>query len=290
MPGLIDMHVHIRTAELEEYLPAGVTSVRNMWGYNELPAIIADVEAGRRKGPRIFSLTAGFDGSPAQWPQTQLSDDPTLIAPLIDHQYELGFREIKIYQRLTRAAYDTIVAIAHRKGMTFAGHMPHQVGLAHVLESGQRSIEHLGGYASGGAQLDAQVAATVSAGTYNCPTLAIQEILNPGFSADTRRLIVRALSRGGARLLVGTDAGIDQTRAGSSINDELDLFVRSGLTPYQALLGATRTAAEYLGEAARIGAISEGMNADLILLRSNPLQNIRATRSPVAVIYRGRVL
>lgn len=290
MPGLIDMHVHIRSAELEDYLPAGVTSVRNMWGYNELPAIIADVEAGRREGPRIFSLTAGFDGSPAQWPQTQLSDDPTVIAPLIDHQYDLGFREIKVYQRLTRAAYDTIVAIAHRKGMTFAGHMPHQVGLAHVLESGQRSIEHLGGYAASGAQLDAQVSATVAAGTYNCPTLAIQEILNPGFSADTRRFIVRALSRGGARLLVGTDAGIDQTRAGTSINDELDLFVRAGLSPFQSLLGATRTAAEYLNQASHIGTIAEGMDADLILLRSNPLESVRATRNPIAVIYRGRVL
>jgi hypothetical protein len=44
--------------------------------------------------------------------------------------------------------------------MTFAGHTPHQVGLDHVLASGQRSIEHLGGYVADNG-LAAQVAATV---------------------------------------------------------------------------------------------------------------------------------
>jgi len=145
LPGLIDMHVHIRSSELDKYLPAGITSVRNMWGYDELVPIMRDIDSKTRKGPRIFSLTAGFDASPPQWPQTQISDDPAAIPALIDRQYNLGFREIKVYQKLSRAAYDTIVAVAQRKGMTFAGHMPPLVGLDHVLESGQRSIEHLGG-------------------------------------------------------------------------------------------------------------------------------------------------
>lgn len=288
LPGLIDMHVHIRSSELDKYLPAGVTSVRNMWGYNELPAIIRDIEAGTRKGPRIFSLTAGFDGSPPQWPQTQISDDPAVIGALIDRQYDLGFREIKVYQRLSRAAYDTIVAIAKRKGMTFAGHMPPFVGLEHVLASGQRSIEHLGGYSIGG-QLDAQIAATVQRGTYNCPTIAVQSLLSPSREAGLRT-ITGALHARGARLLVGTDAGIDVTQAGSSIHDELELFVTSGIPPFDALLGATRTAAEYLGQSDAIGTIGVGKEADLILVRDNPLQDIRSTRDIEAVIVDGKLL
>lgn len=290
LPGLIDMHVHIRLGDIDKYLPAGVTTVRNMWGYEGLPAIINDVDAKRRQGPRIFSLTAGFDGSPAQWPETQLSDDPSLISAMVDHQYNLGFREIKVYQRLSRAAYDTIVAVARRKGMTFAGHMPPLVGLDHVLESGQRSIEHLGGYATPGSQLDAQVAATVRAGAYNCPTLAIQTILSSSSRAADLRALTAALHKGGARLLVGTDAGIDKTQPGSSIHDELEQFVESGIPPFDALLGATRTAAEYLGQTDNIGTIGVGKEADLILLRSNPLQDIGATRKIDAVIVDGRLL
>ena len=288
LPGLIDMHVHIRSSELDKYLPAGVTSVRNMWGYNELPAIMQDIASGARKGPRIFSLTAGFDGSPAQWPQTQISDDPEVISALVDRQFDLGFREIKVYQRLSRAAYDTIVAIAKRKGMTFAGHLPPLVGLEHVLASGQRSIEHLGGYNTGG-QLDAQIAATIQAGTYNCPTIAVQSMLTPS-RGDGLRMITGALHARGAKLLVGTDAGIDVTQAGSAIHDELELFVRSGVPPFSALLGATRTAAEYLGQSGAIGTIGVGKEADLILVRSNPLQDIQATRDIDAVIVDGRLL
>jgi imidazolonepropionase-like amidohydrolase len=287
LPGLIDMHVHIRSAELSDYLPAGVTAVRNMWGYDELPATIQAMEAGTKSGPRIFSLTAGFDGSPAVWPQTQISDNPAAIRALVDRQYALGFREIKVYQKLTRVAYDTIVAIAKEKGMTFAGHMPPLVGLEHVLASGQRSIEHLGGYSSG-SQLDAQIAATVAAGTYNCPTLGIYKILNGASSIVPRKSIVLAMSKNGARLLVGTDSGIDKTEPGSSIHDELALFVEAGLTPYQALLGATRTAAEYLGQSSSIGGVAVGMSGDLLMVRSNPLTNIGATQEIEAVISRGK--
>lgn len=288
LPGLIDMHVHIRSGELAQYVDNGVTSVRNMWGYEELPAIMRDVDAKTRKGPKIFSLTAGFDGSPPNWPQTQISDDPSLIGAMIDHQFDLGFREIKVYQKLSLAAYDTIVAIAHRKGMTFAGHMPSQVGLTHVLESGQRSIEHLGGYTTG-SQLNAQVAATAQAGTYNCPTLAILTMLNGPSVGANLRSIVSALHRGGAKLLVGTDAGIDRTLPGASIHDELGFFVEAGLTPYEALVGATKTAAEYLGQSTSIGTIAVGKEADLILVRSNPLSDIGATRKIDAVIMDGRL-
>jgi len=288
LPGLIDMHVHIRSSELDKYLPAGITSVRNMWGYDELVPIMRDIDSKTRKGPRIFSLTAGFDASPPQWPQTQISDDPAAIPALIDRQYNLGFREIKVYQKLSRAAYDTIVAVAQRKGMTFAGHMPPLVGLDHVLESGQRSIEHLGGYTTG-SQLDAQITKTIQHGTYNCPTIAVQSLLSPS-RAEGLRSITGALQARGARLLVGTDAGIDVTEAGSSIHDELELFVRSGMSPFDALLGATRTAAEYLGQTSSIGTIAVGKEADLILLRGNPLQDIKRTRDIDAVIVDGKLL
>ena len=288
LPGLIDMHVHIRSAEVARYVDAGVTSVRNMWGYNELPALIRDIDGGTRKGPRIFSLTAGFDASPPQWPQTQIADDPAVLAPLVDRQYDLGFREIKVYQRVSRAAYDTLVAIAKRKGMTFAGHMPPLVGLNHVLASGQRSIEHLGGY-NVGSQLEAQATATVQAGTYICPTLAIQSQLSSSSRAADLRTITGVLHARGVKLLAGSDAGIDVTQPGTSLHEELEMLVRSGLTPFDALLGATRTAAEYLGQTSEIGTIVVGKEADLVLVRSNPLQNIGATRDIDAVIMNGRL-
>lgn len=287
MPGLIDMHVHIDPADLDAYVRNGVTTVRNMWGYDQLPAVIEEVDRGSRTGPRIFSLTAGFDGAPGVWPQTQLSDDVRTIPANLDRQVAHGFREIKMYQRLTREAYDTLVALARRRGLTFAGHLPVSVPLRHAIDAGQRSIEHLGGFRqSRDVAADAQYAAT--RGLYVCPTLQVQSILNRGNGDGQRIALTGELHRHGVKLLVGTDAGIDATAPGSSIHDELVQFTRAGIPAYDALRGATTLAAEYLGQSDNIGRIAVGMEADLLLLRANPLENIRATRDIAAVILNGR--
>ncbi len=86
--------------------------------------------------------------------------------------------------------------------------------------------------------------------------------------------MIKALSDAGARLLVGSDAGFTYVIAGVTIHEELDLFVRAGLTPYQALRGATHDAAEFLGEQDEFGTVAEGLRADVILLNGNPLADI----------------
>ena len=286
MPGLIDMHVHINGPDLDAYVQNGVTTVRNMWGYEQLPAVIDAVENGARVGPRIISLTAGFDGSPGVWPQTQISDDVRTIPANLDRQVALGFREIKVYQRLSRAAYDTVVALATRRGLTFAGHLPTSIPLRYAIDAGQRSIEHLGGFRTS-AQLAADARYAAERGLYVCPTLAVQSILNNGNGDGARTAVARELHRHGVKLLVGTDAGIGATAPGASIHDELRRFVDAGLSPYDALRGATTLAAEYLGLSADIGRVAVGLEADLVLVRGNPLRDIGNTRQIEAVILDG---
>ncbi len=310
LPGLIDMHVHIRSGELEAYVDNGITSVRNMWGYSALPATMADVVAGRRVGPAIYSASPGLDGTPAVWPETQIVDDPSTAQAVVDVQVAAGWRWIKVYTSLSAASYDAITAAARNRGIRTIGHVPLRVTLEHALDSGQLSIEHLGGYdralsrtgqsnAAAWADIDASripalAARTAAAGTWNCPTLAIYAIIADSLPAGTRDrvvanrgAVVRALADAGARLLVGTDAGIDRTAAGSSIHDELADFVAAGLTPYESLRAATSAAAEFLGEQAEIGVVAPGRRADLLIVASNPLEDIGALRAPEAVVLRG---
>jgi imidazolonepropionase-like amidohydrolase len=310
LPGLIDMHVHVRRGELETYVDNGITSVRNMWGYAALPSVMADVAAGRRVGPAIYSASPGLDGTPAVWPETQIVDDPSTADATVEAQVEAGWRWIKVYTSLSEASYDAITAAARNRGIRTIGHVPLRVTLEHALDSGQLSIEHLGGYdravsrtgqanAAAWADIDAGripalAARTATAGTWNCPTLAIYALIADALPPDVRDrvvanrgAVVRGLADAGARLLVGTDAGIDRTAAGTSIHDELSDFVAAGLTPYESLRAATSGAAEFLGEQAEIGVVAPGRRADLLIVASNPLQDVGALRTPEAVVLRG---
>jgi len=98
------------------------------------------------------------------------------------------------------------------------------------------------------------------------------------------------LQRAGVRLLVGTDAPLPALVPGFALHEELRALERSGLTPYQTLVAATRNAAEYLGQAGEFGTIRVGQAADLLLLAANPLEELHALQTQVGVMVRGRWL
>ena len=78
-------------------------------------------------------------------------------------------------------------------------------------------------------------------------------------------------------------------RPGISLHDELALFVDDvGLSPLEALQAATLRPAQVFGLSDTLGKVEEGMLADLVLLRENPLRDIHATRAIEAVVLNGK--
>jgi hypothetical protein len=99
----------------------------------------------------------------------------------------------------------------------------------------------------------------------------------------------RDLKNAGVKLLAGTDMPQAFVYPGFSLHDELELLVRSGLTPLEALRTTTYNPAEYLGALDSLGTVSRGKIADLVLLDADPLVDIRNTRRISAVIANGRL-
>ena len=95
------------------------------------------------------------------------------------------------------------------------------------------------------------------------------------------------MSRAGVPLLVGTDVSNPWVYWGSSVHDELALFVRAGLTPLAALQAATISPARFLHATDSLGTIAPGKVADLVVLDANPLDDIVNTRRIHAVVVRG---
>ena len=100
------------------------------------------------------------------------------------------------------------------------------------------------------------------------------------------------LHRGGASLLAGTDAdtAFHFVFFGSSLHEELALFVKAGLTPMEALRTATVNPARFLKAEDSLGTIERGKLADLVLLDANPLDDIRNTTRIRAVVLNGRYM
>ncbi len=101
--------------------------------------------------------------------------------------------------------------------------------------------------------------------------------------------VVGLMARLRVPILAGTDTGNPFTYPGFSLHDELELLVRAGLTPAQALRSATYLPAAFLGATDSLGTVAPGKLADLVLLEGNPLQQIANTRRIAAVFANGRL-
>jgi imidazolonepropionase-like amidohydrolase len=109
------------------------------------------------------------------------------------------------------------------------------------------------------------------------------------FAAWSLRLVGDMHARG-IPIGAGTDTPINYSLPGYALHTELELLVRAGLTPLDAIRAATVRPAEFLGLEGEMGRIEPGMRADLVLLGADPLADITNTRRIDAVVSRGRLL
>jgi imidazolonepropionase-like amidohydrolase len=100
---------------------------------------------------------------------------------------------------------------------------------------------------------------------------------------------VSLLHSSGVRILAGSDAPAGGP-LGSELHAELEYLVAAGLNPAEALAAATRNAANALGQMHRIGTISPGKLADLVVLDADPLADIRNIRAIRHVMLGGALL
>lgn len=97
--------------------------------------------------------------------------------------------------------------------------------------------------------------------------------------------IVEALHRAGVPIVAGTD----QTVPGHSLHREIELYVRAGFTPMEAIQAATLVPARVMGLDKETGTIEAGKRADLIVIEGDPLADIRNTRNVELVITGGKI-
>jgi imidazolonepropionase-like amidohydrolase len=93
-----------------------------------------------------------------------------------------------------------------------------------------------------------------------------------------------------ATLIAGSDTPEWFHLYGHGLHRELRALVQAGLSPYEALVAATRHPAEYLGASSQWGTIQTGKRADFVLVSGNPLDDIANTARIRGVAVGGRWL
>jgi imidazolonepropionase-like amidohydrolase len=105
---------------------------------------------------------------------------------------------------------------------------------------------------------------------------------------ELRNRLLKALSDGGAVLLLGSDAPQLFSVPGFSIQREMETWAAAGISPFRILQAGTTAIAKYLKDETNSGTVSVGKRADLLLLDGNPLQDVRNVASKTGVMAYGR--
>ena len=154
IPGLWDMHVHLRGGRsledensvwMRQYLGYGVTSVRDAGG--DIPRAVIrwrdEIAAGQRESPRIYTALQKVDGAligSAGSIRIRSEED---IDDALDRLTEQGADFIKLYDSsLNGELYVAVIEAAERRGLKTAGHLPHSVAFRDAIEAGLDSVEH----------------------------------------------------------------------------------------------------------------------------------------------------
>lgn len=201
---------------------------------------------------------------------------------------------------------------AHRQGRRVTVHCLCAASIDYAIDAGVDQIEHAGFIvdAMGRQQLDAAVAerlakasipvtSTLAVGEYILATMGAEQDRAPDDGAvrfldrwkrmrENNVAQLESLHRSGVTFVAGTDAGWRRTPF-DALPNEVRWLHEAGLPAMDAIVAATGGAAAALGVEQRLGAIREGLAADLLVVDGNPVEDLRTLREPRLVVQGGIV-
>jgi imidazolonepropionase-like amidohydrolase len=322
-PSAVEQTVLFGHALMQALTEGGVVAVRSAGA-----AHFVDVAwkrafaAGQYIGPRVFaagSFLTTTGGHFLTSGHARECDGPYGFVQAIREQIKNGVDHIKLnltggimgpsWDRhwqsfLLDEELEAAFGICRRRGFKVMAHAASPEAVKAAVRLGAHSVEH--GYI-----MDAEcIEALRARQTWYVPTLAISH-LTPDQAGDVwekrwveergpapdlcrraeaaadehRRWFGQALAAG-VKMALGSD--IRPLKEAALL--EIGLWVKAGATPWQALLAATRNAAELCGVGDQLGTVEPGKLADLIVVEANPLEDVRNLRRLLLVLKEGRIV
>jgi imidazolonepropionase-like amidohydrolase len=196
----------------------------------------------------------------------------------------------------TQEELNAIVDEAHAQHKKTAIHCFTPNAHRMAIEAGADTIEHMVFYDDDALEkiVETQTPVTPTLSHRTDHAIAIRrETGTPRFTLEKMKGIqphcfstFQVMHKAGVKIAMGTDMGFEPDMGSNA--DELALYVDLGMTPMEAILTATKNAAEALGLIKEIGTIEAGKYADLVLVDGDPSENIKVleNRENVHVVFK----
>jgi imidazolonepropionase-like amidohydrolase len=287
-------------ANLYATLMAGFTTVQSMgamsdWDLRDM------VERGILPGPRVLT---SLD------PLNERSGTPEQIRALVRKRVEQGADFIKVFatksirdgggQTMSDEQLQAACGEAKKLGKRVAVHAHATGGAKAAVLAGCTTIEHgsfldndtLELMAQRGVFFDPNISTSYHYLSHQEAFLGTGNYTKEGFEFTQKALPIRTetVKRAVAlkvKIVLGTDAV-----AGAHGRNAEEFIYRvndAGILPMDAIVSATSRAAESMGLEGKVGAIAPGLEADLVAVQGNPLEDITAVRRVVFVMKAGKV-
>jgi imidazolonepropionase-like amidohydrolase len=317
---------HLRTAAvLRQTLEAGYTLIRDAGGLDA--GFKRAIDEGLATGPRLLVSLAiispiGGIGDPVSpsGDSCCVTGDPLLPSGVVETLADVR----PVVRRMVRAGADVIKCATTGGASSRPGHGPRDGAfnldeMRELVEEAHALDRRVMCHALGGRGLDIAIEAGVDSIEHGCyldedprhldlmasrgivfvPTLLVYEYhrKSPQPHVKERALhlqtpheqAIRKALAAGVKIVAGTDAGGHGHPANAG---ELELLVKAGLTPMQAIQAGTGWAAECCGKETELGTVEKGKLADLVIVRGDPLADItllRDTANIALVIKDGEI-
>ena len=298
---------------MRETLHAGFTTVRDLAARSYVAIALREaINSGMVEGPRMracgqgLCITGGHMDATRWRPEvtlagrTGVADSPWEFRQAARQQMKMGADCIKINacsgahrnrrrpnepyaQEMTFEEMKAVCDEAHKENMMVAAHTAGGQGITDAILAGVDTLEHAHWLTQ------EQVDLMAEHGTFCVPTLIVvahqlavgKEALGASdeswtwlnMAMEAKWASLERARKAGVKIAAGTDAGFVVAHGQNAA--ELELLVKAGLTPMEAIVAGTAVSADAVDMADTVGTIEPGKYADLIFVDGDPLQNIK---------------
>jgi len=312
---------------LHRLLAYGITTIRNPGGpTDQSVGLKNNVTLERTIGPQIYTAGSLLNSPAISIPFVERKVNSVLdVKEEITNQANTGVDFVKLYVGLTPDLVKEAIDKAHSLGLGVIGHLyltswidagnydidflTHGVPVSpyllsphnreNFMKDGSGPFDHflwLELVNINSKEINEMVDSLVINNVYVDPTLSVYESMikdDPAYAQNVWPKVLQLTKKmhdHGVKLLSGTDIPNFGLVPGKSLHHELELLADAGIPTSDIIQIATRNGAEALKILNSTGTLEEGKQADMIVLSSNPLENISSTKNMEMIINNGKII